>query len=239
MKNVLRMLLVCMLLLSVTACTNTNDMGTNAPPPESVPAGDSGTQAEPPEDEAAHVLIAYFSRMGNTEFPDGIDASTSASILLGKDNNLQGTTEYMASLIQENTGGDLHLIQTEEPYPADYDATVSQNYREQQAGIIPKLKNVSDNLDQYDIVFIGYPIWAMTIPQPIVSFLNQYDLSGKTVIPFCTHAGYGSGDSYNKIQSLCPEADVLEGFAVEAEEIQSAEQRVPQWLDELEIDGAS
>ena len=239
MKNVLRILLVCMLLLSVTACTNTNDMGTNAPPPESVPAGDSGTQAEPPEDEAAHVLIAYFSRMGNTEFPDGIDASTSASILLGKDNNLQGTTEYMASLIQKNTGGDLHLIQTEEPYPADYDATVSQNYREQQAGIIPKLKNVAENLDQYDIVFIGYPIWAMTIPQPIVSFVNQYDLSGKTVIPFCTHAGYGSGDSYSKVQSLCPEAEVLEGFAVEAEKIQSAEQTVPQWLDELEIDGAS
>ncbi len=85
---------------------------------------------KPAEDESPseNILIAYFGRMGNTDFPDDVDATASASLVSGKEDQLQGTTESMAHLIQENVGGDLHLIQTAEAYPADYDTVVAQNH---------------------------------------------------------------------------------------------------------------
>lgn len=185
--------------------------------------------------QSENVLIAYFGRRGNTDFPEDVDATTSASIVVGNDGSLQGTTEYVASLIQSYTGGDMHLIQTAEPYPADYDATVDQNHQEQADEVVPELTETVADMEQYETIYIGYPIWATTLPQPVVSFLNQYDFSGKTVIPFCTHAGYGSGNSYDEIRSLCQGAQVMEGLAIEAENIQSAGENVQQWLEDLGI----
>ena len=136
----------------------------------------TGEETENPEgggDENAgreNILIAYFGRFDNTEYPEGIDASASASIVVGKDNNLLGTTEYVASMIQENLGGSLHSIQTAEAYPADYDETVQQNYQEQENDVVPELKSSVENIEQYDVIFLGYPSWATSIPQPIVSF---------------------------------------------------------------------
>lgn len=155
-----------------------------------------------------------------------MDAASSA--------RLQGTTEYTASLIQQKIGGDLYLIQTAEPYPADYDAVVEQNHQEQEDGTIPELSSVIEDMEQYDTVFIGYPIWATSLPQPVVSFLHQYDLSGKTIIPFCPHAGYGCGNSYMKIREICPDAQVLEGLTIEAEEIGPAETEISRWLEMLQ-----
>ena len=202
---------------------------------EAETSGESSDEKNVEISEGENILIAYFGRFGNTEFPDGIDASTSASIVVGKDNNLQGTTEYVASLIQENLGGSLHSIQTAEAYPEDYDATVEQNRREQEDGFIPALQSSVENIDQYDVIFLGYPVWATTIPQPIVSFLEAYDFAGKTVIPFCTHAGYGSGDSYDRIEELCPDARVLDGLAIEAEEIAAAGEPVEDWISRLPL----
>lgn len=194
----------------------------------------SEIRSEKNETQQSNILIAYFGRRGNTEFPDEVDAASSASIVPGKEGGLQGTTEYTASLIQQKIGGDLYLIQTAEPYPADYDAVVEQNHQEQEDGTIPELSSVIEDMEQYDTVFIGYPIWATSLPQPVVSFLHQYDLYGKTIIPFCTHAGYGSGNSYMKIREICPDAQVLEGLAIEAEEIGSAETEISRWLEMLQ-----
>lgn len=185
--------------------------------------------------EESKILIAYFGRWGNTDFPDGIDASTSASVVIGKDDNLQGTTEYVASLIQERIGGDIHLIRTAEPYAADYDEVVDQNHQEQANSSMPELQSVVANMEQYDTIFIGYPIWATTIPRPVISFLEQYDLTGKTIIPFCTHGGYGSGSSYSEIRELCQNSEVLDGFEIEAEEINSMDEELAEWLDTLDI----
>ena len=98
--------------------------------------------------EESKILIAYFGRWGNTDFPDGIDASTSASVVIGKDDNLQGTTEYVASLIQERIGGDIHLIRTTEPYAADYDEVVDQNHQEQANSSMPELQSVVANMEE-------------------------------------------------------------------------------------------
>ena len=126
------------------------------------------------------VLIAYFSRWGNTQYPDGMDASTSASLVM--DGDTYGTTEYVARMIQEITGGDIHLIQTQEMYPADFDELRDQNHDEMDRGYLPPLVESGLDVSGYDTVFIGYPVWATDVPQAILSFLEENDLSGKTVI---------------------------------------------------------
>ena len=114
------------------------------------------------------ILIAWFSRWGNTNYAADVDATTGASILVDKGTR-RGTTEMVARYIQTAVGGDLHLIETSEPYPTEFDDVRDQNHAEQAAGTLPALKNRIENMDQYDIVFIGYPNWALDVPQAIRS----------------------------------------------------------------------
>lgn len=179
------------------------------------------------------VLIVYFSRFGNTEYPDNIDASTSASIVI--DNNTFGTTEYLAGIIQERTGGDLHLIRTQKPYPADFDELREQNHSEMDEEYLPPLMESNLDMSQYDMVFIGYPVWAADVPQAVLSFLNEYDLSEKTVIPFCTHDGYGAGNSYSTIREVSHAAESPKGLAIEAKDVRDAADTVAAWLENVNI----
>lgn len=179
------------------------------------------------------VLIVYFSRFGNTEYPDNIDASTSASIVI--DNNTFGTTEYLAGIIQERTGGDFHLIRTQKPYPADFDKLREQNHSEMDEEYLPPLMESNLDMSQYDMVFIGYPVWAADVPQAVLSFLNEYDLSEKTVIPFCTHDGYGAGNSYSTIREVSHAAESPEGLAIEAKDVRDAADTVAAWLENVNI----
>lgn len=174
-------------------------------------------------------LIVYFSRWGNTDYPDNVDANSSASIVLNGDDQY-GITEYIARLIQQNAGGNLHLIQTVKPYPTDFDAVVDQNVKEMADGTLPQLVKSDLDISEYDTIFIGYPIWAMAAPQPIFSFLKEYDLSGKTVVPFCTHHGYGAGRSYQNIADAIPGAETLDGFAIDGDKLENAEAETVQWL---------
>lgn len=103
------------------------------------------------------------------------------------------------------------------------------------ASYLPELKDSGLDMNQYDVVFVGYPVWASTIPRAIHSFLNKYDLSGKTVIPFCTHNGYGSGNSYGTIAGLCPDATNLSGLAVAAADVKNAGSSVENWLNGLQL----
>lgn len=179
------------------------------------------------------VLIAYFTLGKNAEYSENIDATTSAS-LVEEGAELYGTTEYVGRMIQNTVGGDLHLIETEEPYSTDFDTVVDQNHEEIDEGILPVMKSSELDISQYDTVFLGYPIWATNAPQAVFSFLETYDLSGKKVIPFCTHDGYGAGSSYDDIASVLPNAEVLDGLAIEAADVPAAEDTVVQWLSEIE-----
>ncbi|MDE6034987.1 MAG: hypothetical protein K2G36_03655 [Ruminococcus sp.] len=95
---------------------------------------------------------------------------------------------------------------------------------------LPSLSSEESDITQYDTVYIGYPVWATTIPLAVKQFLTQYDLSGKKVIPFCTHNGYGKGRSERDIATICPESEVLEGTAINSKDILSSEQTVTEWL---------
>ena len=186
--------------------------------------------------EERRVLVAYFSRVGNTNFDSGVDAVTSASINL-RNGNFVGNNQLVAEAIHEQMGGDLVEITVREPYPSDYEETVEQNRMEQQSKVLPELSMQVDMAD-YDTIFIGYPIWAMTVPMPVQSFLREYDFAGKTVIPFCTHAGYGAGQSEALIRELCPDSEVLPVFAVDDDDLDRTDTLVGAWLDTLDLNNS-
>ena len=208
MKKFPSILFVFSLLFMLTACSSSADPSqessgqTTSPSSQqdSVSVSNAVLESESTESEqsANNTLIVYFSRWGNTEYPSDVDATTSASIVV--DNNFRyGTTEYVANMIAENVGGDLHRIETVTPYTADFDELQDVNHDEMSSNYLPELKESNLDISAYDTVFIGYPVWATDVPQAVLSFLKEYDLSGKTVIPFCTHDGYGAGNSYQTI----------------------------------------
>jgi flavodoxin len=126
-----------------------------------------------------------------------------------------GNTEAVARMIQDTVGGTLVSLELEQPYPEDYEAHVAQVVRENESGYLPPLKTSIENIESYDTVFIGFPTWDMQLPPPMKSFLDEYDLSGKTVIPFNTNGGYGVGSSLQDVEERCLNCTVLEGFSVE------------------------
>lgn len=140
------------------------------------------------ESDSEDVLIVYLSRTGNTE--------------------------AVAEMIRDEVGGDMVELELETPYPEDYDAIVAQVARENETGTLPPLKTEIENIGDYNTVFVGFPTWGMQLPPPMKSFLNEYDLSGKTVIPFNTNGGYGLGSSIRQIEELCPDSKILESFSV-------------------------
>lgn len=244
MKRILAIFMTLALALSLAACQNEEPENTASQPTETQESEvytettePETQQTEPPAESGSSILIAYFTLGRNAEYPDDVDATTSASLVLDGE-ELVGTTEYVARMIQENVGGDLYSIETAEPYSTDFDTVVDQNHEEMNEGTLPELVASDLDVSGYDTVFIGYPVWATNAPQAIFSFLSQYDLSGKTVIPFCTHDGYGAGSSYNDIaEAIDGEAAVLEGLAIEAPDVPAAGDTVAGWLNEIGVEG--
>lgn len=164
--------------------------------------------AVPTEDRKA--LIVYFSHTGNTR--------------------------TIAGYIHDAVESDMVELQTEEPYTDDYDTLLEQAREEMAAGYCPPLVTQIDSIDSYDMIFVGYPNWAMDIPRPVASFLSDYNFEGKTVILFCTHDGYGAAGTFRSVAEAAAGAKVLDGFAVEASDVPNAESEVQQWLTGLGID---
>ncbi len=249
MKKTVAWILTVVLILALASCgenpENTDGAGNiqNA----SSNAGPQGSQEEleetatpsesvPPENSDSNILIAYFSRVGNTDFPDDIDAVSSAS-LLRRDGELYGNTQYIASLIQQSTNGDLFLIETEEKYPADYDETDRQGQQENRDQTRPVLASNVENMDDYSVVFLGFPNWYYDMPMAVYAFLEEYDLAGKTIIPFVTSGGSGFSNSISTIQAIQPDAEVLsDGYKVTHSKVNDVTlEDIEQWLDGLEI----
>lgn len=251
MRRLTTLLLALMLTAAMPACQSQETPSYESTAP-SISESDPSSTAETPEPETTEpseesadteteepvstILIAYFTLGRNAEYPDDIDAGASASLVLDGE-ELVGTTEYVARLIQDNVGGDLHAIETAESYPTDFDAVVDQNHEEINAGTLPELVASDLDLTQYDTVFIGYPVWATNAPQAIFSFLAQYDLAGKTIVPFCTHDGYGAGSSYSDIaDAIEGETAVLDGLAIEAPDVPGSADTVAAWLSDIGIE---
>lgn len=238
LTTIFSVMLTVLMISSLAACGNKEVPKNDDPPSQSenqnsTSPSDTNTPENPPMQGENNILIAYFSRWGNTEYPDNVDASTSASIVI--DGERFGTTEYVARMIQETVGGDIHLIETVTPYTADFDELRDVNHNEMSNNILPELKKSNLDISKYDTVFVGYPVWATDVPQAVISFLNQYDLSGKTVVPFCTHDGYGAGGSYRTISDASKAEKTLDGLAIEAKDVPGAQNTVTEWLNSIGV----
>ncbi len=151
-----------------------------------------------------------------------------------------GSTRDVANQIRARVGGDLFELKTTHSYPAAYRATTEQAKREQEEGFRPVLATRVADMNAYDTVFIGFPNWWGTLPMAFFSFLEQYPLAGKTVIPFCTHEGSGFGRSLEDIRARCGNARILDGLALRGGGVErvandSVRKEIAQWLDGLNL----
>ena len=146
-----------------------------------------------------------------------------------------GNTRRIADLIQQEVGGTVHEIEPEAPYPRSYDATVDQAKREIQIGYKPALKSDFGSVAAYDTVIVGSPNWWSTIAPPVATFLSEYDLSGKTIVPFCTHGGGGLGRIGQDIARLCSQSTVLSSFEIYGSGGGNAQARVSAWLSSSKL----
>lgn len=180
-------------------------------------------------------LIAYLSY----PLPDGTDANTSASRVI-VDGELYGSVEYMAKIIEENTNADVFEIQPLESYGNDFGTVADRALNEQENNILPELLNHIENLDQYDTIFVGYPVWWYDMPQMMYSFFDEYDFSGKTIIPFNSHGGSGFSGSVQEIAELEPNANVrTDGLSISRTVMASSEENIINWLERIGMKKAS
>ena len=176
------------------------------------------TTDEPQASDAApKVLIAFFSRAGENINVGFIE---------------KGNTHVIAVIIAELTGAEMFKIETVTPYPESYSETTDIAKREQDENARPELSTHVENMDEYDIILLGYPNWWGTMPMAVFTFLEEYDFAGKTVIPFCTHEGSGLGRSERDLASLLPEVTLMDGLAIRGSNVNSdqARQSVSDWL---------
>ena len=166
-----------------------------------VTAGENVTEAE----TQGKILIVYFSWGGNTR---GI-----------------------AEEIQRQTGADIFEITLVHPYSTDYETVLMEAQEDQHNQARPEIENHIPNMDEYDIIVLGYPNWWASIPMPIATFLEEYDFTGKTIIPFCSHGGGRFGQSLTAIAKLVPEATMGEGLSVHYSGGSDLPEDVEKWLD--------
>ena len=205
------------LTLSLTACGSSTQnskaementetaVGETAVPEEET--AETAVAEEAETENGQNILIAYFSWSGNTE--------------------------ELAGIIQSETGGELFEIEPAEPYTEDYDALLDQAQQEQQENARPELAVQVENWDSYDVIFVGYPNWWSDAPMAVLSFLESYDCTGKTIVPFNTSGGGGFGNSLASIEESAAGAEILEGFTVAGDNVSSAQADVNEWISSL------
>ena len=187
--------------------------------------------------ETPRILVAYLSRAGeNYNVGETREGSVSAAYAGYIE---KGNTAIMADLIAELTGGDLFEITTVTPYPEDYASMLRVAQEEIDTDARPELAAAVENTADYDVIFIGYPIWHGKMPQAIYSFIERYDLDGKTVIPFNTHEGSGQSGTQRVISNALPNCTVLQGLAIQGKTAQEnkgrARELLTDWLTGLNL----
>lgn len=177
---------------------------------------------------ASKVLVVYFS----VPETDGVDASSGASRILSN-GKIMGSTQYIASVVSEATGSDLFEIKTVHAYPRSHKALIDAAKVEIDNNARPKLVTRIQNLKDYDVIFVGFPNWWYDMPMPLYTFFDEYDFSGKTIIPFCTHGGSRFSDAIKTIRELEPKASVSDGYAIPRDRVGEAKPYVLDWLKRI------
>ena len=181
------------------------------------------TVKEDTDENGNKILIAFFSRA---------DENYDVGIIE------KGNTQIVAEMINDKVGGELFHIETVNGYPVDYDECTDVAKQEQRDNARPELTATVADFDSYDTVFLGYPIWWGDMPMAVYTFLESYDFSGKTIIPFCTHEGSGLSETPSNIHNACPHSTVLEAVEMRGKTAQEkrdeAKEIVDEWLNGLD-----
>lgn len=245
MKRPVTLLVLLTLLCSLTACGGNPTSQSISDVPESSQTAEEITDApldtDPPASQSpgetgnSNILIAYFTWADNTVVEDpssvDVDATTSASVLA------PGNAAKLASWIQQEVGGDLHSIVVEEPYSSDYDQCLDRAADEKADNARPALASHVDNMEGYDIVFLGFPNWWYTLPMPVLTFVEEYDWSGKTVVPFVTHGTGGLSSTIRDLTAALPEdVTILEPIGVYRPEVDASQSAVQEWIAGLDLE---
>lgn len=236
MKRIISFLICIMLLFSLTACRKQKAEESVLPS-----CGDTANQAPQAENDGVEnpssaagskVIIAYFSVPEDVS-TDGVDAVAGASVVV-KEGEKLGNTQYVAQIIQDTIGGELFRIETVSGYPLEHDALLDYASDEQKDNLRPELTAIAENFKEYDTVILGYPNWWYDMPMAIYFFLESYDFTGKTIIPFVTHGGSGASGSMTTIQELAPGAVLYdEPLILSRGSVAESEETVRNWAKSL------
>lgn len=239
MKRMLTTCLMLFMLLTLTSCSEeigVDEASSNSAQITSsenqTAQSQSDSEQDPDEKASAQneetdrkTLIAYFSLVDIV--PEGADAVSHATPSIGN-------TEFAAMEIQSQVGGDLFAIKTVKNYPVSHSECSDIAEEEMRSNARPELSTHIDNMDEYDTVYIGYPIWWYIEPMAIRTFMEEYDFSGKTVVPFCTTLGAGIAESEENIAIFAEEATVLEGITLHTGQ-QDLSEDITNWLVDVGI----
>ena len=202
-----------------------NDVGNQ----EDNMSAEDRAQMETADTDGSNILIAFFTAGENSD----VDVVSSASVTT-VDGEAKGRLRAVADMIQTQTGGTLFSIQTSVDYPGDGGALIDYAAEEQEEDARPELTSHIENPDDYDVIFVGYPTWWYDMPQALYSFFDEYDFSGKTIIPFNVHNGSRFSGTIETIQDLEPDAEVItDGFTVSERDVAGAAGDVADWLGGL------
>lgn len=242
MRKLMAGFLLAVMVFTLTACGSSNGTETQETTVEDTTEADTATEAaaESAEEETTtteeneqvevqsedggnDVLVAYFSRTGENYGVGVIE---------------KGNTAIIAEMIAEQTDGELFEIRTVEAYPEDYDETTEIAQQELRENARPELAENLDSIDAYQVIYLGYPNWWGDMPMAVYTFLESHDFSGKTIIPFCTHAGSGLSGTESSIADTTG-AEVLDGLAIAGTTAQNsqdeAREAVTEWLGGLDL----
>ena len=214
MKRLFALILVAVMMLTLAACGNSASA-------ESASEGDSETaNSTNVQTGGSHMLVAYFSLAGE-QYGVGVIE--------------EGNTSIIAHMIAEQTGADLFEIEAVTPYPTSQSELLEVSQQEMADNARPEIAGTVDNMEDYDTIFIGYPNWWGDMPMIVYNFLESYDLSGKTIVPFCTHGGSGLSNTESTIADITG-GTMKDGFAIPGTTAQNdrdtARSEVTEWLKE-------
>lgn len=247
MKKFIAIFLSVLLVLSLVACGNNNQsemenkqtqIQTATVQTENVENNVGGTEENAGNstnskgtEDGSNILIAYFSVMET----DGVDTVSSASRVV-VNGEVLGNNQYIAQIIQKETGGDLFCIKTVEEYPTMHSSLLDFAYNEKAENARPELATHIEDLSNYDVIFLGFPNWNADLPMPLYTFFEEYECSGKTIIPFTTHGGSGFSRTIQTISELQPNATVIsDGLSISRNSVAEAESDVVDWVNDLKL----
>jgi flavodoxin len=143
-----------------------------------------------------------------------------------------GSTKAVAEVLQKQLGADIEAIECVEPYSGDFQATIQRNQRERESGVTPALKPLKKKIADYDVIFLGYPIWGGVYASPISTLLKEQDFAGKTIVPFCTFGSGGLNTSSDALKAAQPKATIVKGYGVRTARVAAAEKELDRFLKE-------